>query len=89
MRVRQLIDILRDQPPDLELELALVAPVEDDETTITVDRFPIDGVLPWTDEDTGEQVIWLIGGDEDDVEAFLDAIEDEDDDDHEGHDHAH
>jgi hypothetical protein len=90
MRVRELIDILRDQPPDLELELALVAPVEDDETTITVDRFPVDGVLPWTDEDTGEQVIWLICGDEEDVEAFLDAIEDEDeDDDHEGHDHAH
>jgi hypothetical protein len=84
MRVRELLDILRDQSPDLEVELALVAPVEDDESTITVDRFPVDGVLPWLDEDTGEEVLWLIGGDEDDVDAFLDAIEE---DDHEGHDH--
>ena len=83
MRVRELLDILRDQSPDLEVELALVAPVEDDEATITVDRFPVDGVLPWLDEDTGEEVLWLIGGDEDDVAAFLDAIEE---DDHEGHD---
>ena len=44
MRVRELLDILRDQSPDLEVELALVAPVEDDEATITVDRFPVDGV---------------------------------------------
>jgi|688.fasta_scaffold309202_2 hypothetical protein len=86
MRVRELLDILRDQSPDLEVELALVAPVEDDESTITVDRFPVDGVLPWLDEDTGEEVLWLIGGDEDDVDAFLDAIE-EDGGDHEGHDH--
>jgi hypothetical protein len=43
-------------------------------------------VLPWLDEDTGEEVLWLIGGDEDDVDAFLDAIE-EDGGDHEGHDH--
>jgi hypothetical protein len=86
MRVRELLDILRDQSPDLEVELALVAPVEDDEATITVDRFPVDGVLPWLDEDTGEEVLWLIGGDEDDVDAFLDAIE-EDGSDHEGHDH--
>ena len=26
MRVRELIDILRDQPPDAEVELAVVAP---------------------------------------------------------------
>ena len=86
MRVRELLDILRDQSPDLEVELALVAPVEDDESTITVDRFPVDGVLPWLAEDTGEEVLWLIGGDEDDVDAFLDAIE-EDGGDHVGHDH--
>lgn len=81
MRVSELIDILRDYPGDLEIELAVVAPVDDDEPTITVDRFPVEGVLPWSDEDEdGEQVIWLIGGEEDDVDAFLDAIEDGDDD---------
>jgi hypothetical protein len=84
MRVSELIDILRDYPGDLEVELAVVAPVDDDEPTITVDRFPVEGVLPWNDEDdSGEQVIWLIGGEDDDVDAFLDAIEDGDDD----HDH--
>jgi hypothetical protein len=84
MRVSELIDILRDYPGDLEVELAVVAPVDDDEPTITVDRFPVEGVLPWNEEDDGgEQVIWLIGGEDDDVEDFLDAIEDGDDD----HDH--
>lgn len=84
MRVSELIDILRDYPADLEVELAVVAPVDDEEPTITVDRFPVEGVLPWSDEDdegASEQVIWLIGGEEDDVDAFLDAIEDGDGDD--------
>jgi hypothetical protein len=82
MRVSELIDILRDYPGDLEIELAVVAPVDDAEPTITVDRFPVEGVLPWNDDedDGGEQVIWLIGGDDDEVDAFLDAIEEGDDD---------
>lgn len=85
MRVSELIDILRDYPGDLEIELAVVAPVDENEPTITVDRFPVEGVLPWSDEgddDAGDQVIWLIGGEEDDVDAFLDAIEEGDGDDH-------
>ena len=40
--------------------------------------------LRWLDEDTREEVLWLIGGDEADVDALLDAIEE---DDHEDHDH--
>lgn len=80
MRVRELIDILKDQPPDAEVELAVVAPVtDDDDEEITVDRYGIDGMLPWHDEDDDgndeELVIWLVGGEADDVEAFLDAIE--------------
>lgn len=86
MRVSELIDILRDYPGDLEIELAVVAPVDENEPTITVDRFPVEGVLPWSDEGEGDegddQVIWLIGGEEDDVDAFLDAIEDGEGDDH-------
>lgn len=83
MRVFDLIDILKDQDPDAEVELAIVAPTEG-EDDITVDRFTVDGVLPWHDEEgldpddpnaTGELVIWLIGGEEDDVETFLDAVE--------------
>ncbi len=81
MRVSELIDILRDQPPDAEVELAVVAPVNDEEDDITVDRYSIDGMLPWNDEDEegndDELVIWLVGGETEDVEAFLDALEHE------------
>jgi hypothetical protein len=79
MRVSELIDILRDQPADAEVELAVVAPVTEDADDITVDRYAVDGVLPWEDDDDdegdGNLVIWLIGGEDDDVDVFLDAIE--------------
>jgi hypothetical protein len=96
MRVSELMDMLRDQPPDAEVELAVIAPVDDDNEDITVDRYSVEGMLPWTDDDSDELVIWLVGGEDDDVEAFLDAIEaddhgDDHDHDHgdEGHDHPH
>lgn len=75
MLVRELMDILRDQPPDADVELAVIAPVEETADDITVDRYPVDGVLPWNDDDSEEVVVWLIGGEEDDVDAFLDAVE--------------
>ena len=85
MRVSELIEMLKDQPPDAEVELAVVAPVGDDEDEdITVDRYSVEGMLPWRDEDEEgneeDVVIWLVGGEDDDVEAFLDAIEHHDDD---------
>ena len=50
---------------------------------ITVDRYSVEGMLPWRDEDEEgndeELVIWLVGGEDEDVEAFLDAIEHQDD----------
>ena len=84
MRVSELIDMLKDQPPDAEVELAIVAPVGDDEDEdITVDRYSVEGMLPWRDEDENgddeDIVIWLVGGEDDDVEAFLDAIENQED----------
>jgi len=79
MRVRELIDILRDQPPDAEVELAVVAPVEDDSEDITVDRYSVEGVLPWDDEGDEGVVIWLVGGEDDDVDSFLDAIDEHQD----------
>jgi hypothetical protein len=84
MRVSELIDMLKDQPPDAEVELAVVAPVGDDaDEDITVDRYSVEGMLPWRDEDEEgndeELVIWLVGGEDEDVEAFLDAIEHQDD----------
>ena len=85
MRVSELIEMLKDQPPDAEVELAVVAPiVDDDDDDITVDRYTVEGMLPWRDEDEAgneeDVVIWLVGGEDDDVEAFLDAIEHHDDD---------
>ena len=84
MRVSELIEMLKDQPPDAEVELAVVAPVGDDEDEdITVDRYSVEGMLPWRDEDEEgndeELVVWLVGGEDEDVEAFLDAIEHQDD----------
>lgn len=87
MRVNELIDFLRDQPAESEVELAIVSPVDNDADDITVDRYVIDGVLPWSDAETESDdtvTIWLVGGDDDDVDAFLDAVEqnvDDDDDD--------
>jgi hypothetical protein len=82
MRVHELIDILSDQPPDAEVELAVIAPVDEHSDDITVDRYFVDGVLPWQDtedeegnEIAGELSIWMVGGEEADVNAFLDAIE--------------
>ena len=82
MRVHELIEILGDQSPDLEVELAVIAPVEDESDDITVDRSFVDGVLPWEDDEddpesdtAGEMTIWLVGGEEADVNVFLDAIE--------------
>ena len=82
MRVHELIDILTDQPPDADVELAVIAPVDETSDDITVDRYFVDGVLPWQDavddegaEADGELTIWLVGGEEPDVNAFLDAIE--------------
>ena len=80
MKVRELIEILKDHDPEVEVELAVVAPVdEDDEEDITVDRYPIEGVMPWEDDEDGSFSVWLVGGDDADVEAFIDAIEDEND----------
>ena len=84
MNVRELIEILKDYPEDTEIEMGIVAPVTE-EDQIAVDRYPIEGVLPWDDEEAsdadgdadGEPVLWLIGGEEEDVEAFLDAINEE------------
>ena len=55
--------------------MSIIAPVRDGDDDITVDRFHIDGVMPWHDDDDDEPVIWLVGGEDADVDVFLDAIE--------------
>ena len=84
MRVSELIELLKDQPADAEVELAIVAPVVDENDDITVDRYSVEGMLPWQDDEPDEDnqdglTIWLVGGEDDDVDAFLDAIEHPDD----------
>jgi hypothetical protein len=80
LTVAELIDILSQHPGDAIVEMSIIAPVSDGDDDITVDRYHIDGVMPWRDEDDdgepdGDEVIWLVGGEDDDVDTFLDAIE--------------
>ena len=75
MRVNELIDLLQRQPFDAEVELAVVFPTDDEQDEITVDRFPVDSVMPWRDDDSDELVIWLIGGDDAMVTEATRAIE--------------
>ena len=78
MNVRELIEILKDHDPEAEVELALVAPVDDDNEDITVDRYSIEGVMPWEDDDDPTPTVWLVGGEDEDVDAFIEAVGDED-----------
>lgn len=75
LTVAELIDILSQHPGDAVVEMSIIAPVGDGDDDITVDRYHIDGVMPWRDDDEGDEVIWLVGGEDDDVDTFLDAIE--------------
>jgi hypothetical protein len=74
VRVDKLIEILRRYPTDLEIELAVVAPPEGDD--LEIDRYSVEGVLEWEDEE-GTSCVWLVGGEAENVDAFLDTIEDE------------
>lgn len=93
MNVRELIDYLSGQDPDLEVEMAIVAPVDDSVDDITVDRYSIDAVMPWEGDEGGEPMIWLVGGEESDVDDFIDAVNGDDDaeefDDPPGNGHGH
>ena len=76
MNVAELIDILRDLDPNTVVEMAIVTPVQSDSDEITVERFEVDGVLPRDPADhEGENIVWLIGGEPEDVEEFIDAVE--------------
>lgn len=78
MNVRELIDYLSEQDPDLDVELALVSPVGADDDDIDVDRYSVEALFPCpVEDDDGNEivVIWLVGGEPDDVEAFIDAVD--------------
>jgi hypothetical protein len=75
LTVAELIDMLSHQPADAVVELSIVAPVREGDDDITVDRYNVDGVMPWRDEDADADVVWLVGGEDADVDLFIDAIE--------------
>ena len=76
LTVAELIDMLSQHPADAIVEMSIVAPVREGDDDITVDRYHIDGIMPWhDDDDDGGDVVWLVGGEDDDVDVFLDAIE--------------
>lgn len=77
MNIGELIDILKDLDPETSVEMAIIAPVGVDSDEITVDQYQVEGVLPRDPADhEGDLVVWLIGGDPQDVDEFIDAVED-------------
>jgi len=74
LTVAELIDILSHHPADAIVEMSIIAPVSEGDDDVTVDRYNIDGVMPWQDEGDDE-VVWLIGGEDADVDVFIDAVE--------------
>lgn len=75
LTVAELIDMLAQHPGDSIVELSIIAPVTEGDDDITVDRYNIDGIMPWHDDDDDGNVVWLVGGEDADVELFIDAVE--------------
>jgi hypothetical protein len=78
MTVAELIDILSHHPSDAIVEMSIIAPIKEGDDDITVDRYNVDGVMPWRDDEDGDdadELVWLVGGDDVDVDVFIDAIE--------------
>jgi len=73
LTVAELIDMLSHHPGDAVVEMSVIAPIHEGDDDITVDRYNVDGVMPWQDDDG--DVVWLIGGEDADVDLFIDAIE--------------
>jgi hypothetical protein len=74
LTVAELIDMLSHHPGDSVVEMSIIAPIREGDDDITVDRYNVDGVMPWSDEGE-DDVVWLIGGEDADVDVFIDAIE--------------
>jgi hypothetical protein len=75
LTVAELIDMLSHQSGDAIVELSIVAPIREGDDDITVDRYNVDGVMPWHDEGSDDALVWLVGGEDADVDLFIDAIE--------------
>ena len=70
MRIRELIDILRDKPSDADVEIAFVTPVDDDANEIVVNHFDVTAIFS-----PSEDSVLLISGEDNDVDELIDALE--------------
>jgi hypothetical protein len=84
MTAAELIEVLSELDPDTEVLLSIVSPLEDGDTELATDLYPVGGVIPMDadpdDEDEDGPCVWLVGGEDDDVErlfAELDEMDDE------------
>jgi hypothetical protein len=77
MRVAKLLDILRGYPQEWEVRLA-VPGVEVDSLQLLVDHYSVEAVLPWQEDGSDEKLLFLVGGEEDLVDDFLDEYDTED-----------
>jgi hypothetical protein len=76
MRIAELIDFLKDQPGEAEVELAIVRRIDPSSDDILVEQFTINALMPWPSDDGSEDSVWLIGAeDDDDTEQLIDALE--------------
>jgi hypothetical protein len=75
MTVGELLEVLRGHDPTTEVVMSIVAPIADDDEEIVTDLFTIDATFLWPDDDADGEVLWLVGGEEEDVERLLEEIE--------------
>ena len=79
MLVRELIDFLRVQDPDAVVEVAIVESDPNDDTSIDLTRLPLLEMITLPDDENDDQeLVWLVVGEADDVDDFIDAIADDD-----------
>ncbi len=83
MHFAALMDILGRYPQDMEVEMAVIAPVEAEDEPPDAETFDFRGVLRWEDEEEGATFLWLVGGEAENIAAFLDfyVLDDGDDQD--------
>ena len=89
MTVQELIDYLGRYDRALEVELVIVCPVERAGDEVNVDRYSIEAITDWPDDELDNDVVWLVGGEERDVDAFEEAMGFDDHDHEHDHDHDH
>ncbi len=80
MTAAELIEVLSELEPETEVLLAIVSRSEEDEDELATDLYPIAGIIPLEegeDDEVEGPTVWLVGGEDDDVEALFEGIEEE------------